>query len=209
MTVLCPSGHHSSTADYCDQCGVPIVTNPPPPQPTDVLPVIEEADTDTSPAARHEPCPACGAPRSGDDRFCEGCGLDFLAPPAATVTWEAIATADLEQFKRFPAVGVTFPADFGERRFRLDGHQLRIGRSRGGESSLEIDLAGATEDPGISRLHACLERQDDGTYTVRDLGSTNGTTLNDKPVGTDEAVPVASGDRIRVGAWTTITVRSG
>src|SRR5207253_1944263 len=74
----------------------------------------------------------------------------------------------------------------------------------------EIDLAGAHEDPGVSRLHAALERRSDGGYAIRDMGSTNGTTVNDDPapLARDTAVPLADGDRVRIGAWTTITVRS-
>ena len=47
-------------------------------------------------------------------------------------------------------------------------------------------------------------------YAIRDLGSTNGTMVNDDPVplGRDTVVPLADGDRIRIGAWTTIIVRS-
>jgi FHA domain len=213
MTVVCPSGHASATTDYCDQCGAPIASTAPPPQATAVLPVVEEADT--SPAARRAPCPVCGAQRSGDDRYCEGCGHDFLAPPlpaAAIAEWEAVASADRAQFERFAVAGVSFPNGYLERRFALDEPELRIGRSRGrpGEEAAEIDLAGNPQDPGISRLHAVLERQADGTYAVRDLGSTNGTTVNDdpQPVGTDSPVPLADGDRIRLGAWTTITIRS-
>jgi hypothetical protein len=207
MTIVCPSGHPSSTTDYCDQCGAPIAPVPPA---TAILPVVEEDDT--SPATRQQPCPACGARRSGDDRYCEGCGHDFLAPPRATSSWEAVASADRAQFERFASDGLSFPADYLERRFTLEGPEVRIGRSRGqaGEPAAEIDLAGGLEDPGVSRLHAVLERQEGGTYALRDLGSTNGTTVNDNPdrVGTDAAVPLADGDRIRVGAWTTITVRT-
>jgi hypothetical protein len=159
-----------------------------------------------------EPCAACGAPRSGDDRYCEVCGHDFLAPPSAKSVWEAVASVDRAQFSRFEAAGITFPSDYSERRFALDEAEMRIGRSRGhaGEGAPEIDLAGAPEDPGISRLHAVLERRPDGGYALRDLGSTNGTTINDDaaPVPQDTAVPLAEGDRIRVGAWTTITVQS-
>ena len=59
-------------------------------------------------------------------------------------------------------------------------------------------------------MHAVLERHDDGSYTVHDAGSTNGTTLNDdpSPVSADAGVPLSHGDRIRVGAGTTITVRT-
>jgi hypothetical protein len=214
MTVVCPAGHDSAATDYCDQCGLPIggPAASAPAHATQILPVLEEEEADTSAAAVHEPCPVCGAQRSGDDRYCEGCGHDFLAPPRTSAAWEAVARADRGQFDRYGGTDLSFPTEQVERWFTLAGAQVRIGRSRGraGESAPEIDLAATPQDPGISRLHAVLERQEDGTYAVRDLGSTNGTTVNDdpKPVGTDEAVPLADGDRIRLGAWTTIIVRS-
>jgi hypothetical protein len=196
VNAVCPRGHPSQTTDYCDQCGAPIAAASAPP-------AVEEADT--SPAALQLPCPACGAPRSGDDRYCEGCGHDFLAPPG----WEAIVTADREQFKRFATSALSFPSGHIERRISLGSEHVRIGRSRGrpGEPVPEIDLA---DDPGVSHMHAVLERRDDGTYAVRDSGSTNGTTLNDdpSPISADTGVPLSDGDRIRVGAWTTITVRT-
>ena len=215
MTVVCPSGHVSATADYCDQCGA-LIAVPATPQPTEVLSVIEEVDT--SPAARQKPCPTCGAQRSGDDRYCEGCGYDFLAPPAnstvaapATVTWEALAIADRRQFERHENRGIAFPTDSAERSFALTQAEVRIGRSRGraGETVPEIDLGVAAADPGVSHLHAVLQRQDDGCYALRDLGSTNGTMVNDdpRPISPDVLVPLADRDRIRVGAWTTIMLR--
>jgi hypothetical protein len=209
MTARCPDGHVSETADYCDQCGAPIVPGTGTSQPTEVLPVVEELDT--SPSTLRQPCPVCAAPRSGDDRYCESCGHDFLAPPPASATWEAIATADRAQFDRLAVTGVSFPDDYSERRFALSGAETTIGRSRGdpGETALGIDLAQAPVDPGISRQHAALARQGDGTYVLRDLGSTNGTTLNDNPapIAPHTAVPISDGDRIRLGAWTTITLR--
>ena len=219
MSVICPNGHESGTADYCDVCGALIAaaspaggspaTGLPVGEITEVLPVVEEVDT--SPAARREPCPACGAARSGEDRYCESCGYDFLAPPPAPSAWEAIVTADRAQFDRLAVDGVSFPADYRERRFALADGENRIGRSRGrpDESAPEIDLAGAPADPGFSRVHAALERRRDGVIVVRDLGSTNGTMVNDDPTPIDPhtAIALADGDRVRVGAWTTITVR--
>jgi hypothetical protein len=210
MTVTCPSGHASATADYCDQCGAPIAAIATPQQPTVELPIVEE--TETAPSEVREPCPVCGAPRSGDDRYCESCGYDFLAPPAPATGWEAVVSADRSQFERLRTEGLTFPGNYREQRFALNAPLMRIGRRRGRpeEPAPEIDLTGALEDPGVSKLHALLERRSDGRFAVRDLGSTNGTTVNDDPapLAQDTVVPLADGDRIRVGAWTTITVRS-
>jgi hypothetical protein len=173
-----------------------------------VLPVVDELDT--SPSVRREPCPMCGAVHSGDDRYCEGCGYDFESPAPVATTWEAVVTADREQFDRLATAGVSFPNAYGERHFPLRDGENRIGRSRGhpGEATPEIDLGIAPLDPGISRMHAVLERRADACV-LRDLGSTNGTTLNDdpSPIPPETDVPLADGDRIRVGAWTTITVR--
>jgi hypothetical protein len=215
VTAACPNGHQSDTTDYCDQCGAPIAAASPalasPPAaspPATVLPAVEEIDTSAAELA--QPCPRCGAPRSGDDRYCEECGHDFLAPPATA--WEAVAVADRGQFDRVGPPGFEFPERCPERRFPLSGPELRIGRSRGraGETIPEIDLAGDPQDPAVSHLHAELVRQADGCYAVRDLGSTNGTTVNDDPtpIGSDASVRLAEGDRIRLGAWTTITLRA-
>jgi len=209
MTVTCPRGHESLATDYCDRCGAPIAAGPPAAGGTQVLPAIDEVDT--SPAARREPCPVCGAPRSGDDRYCEGCGFDFHGPPPAAGAWEAVVSADRTQFDRLAVEGISFPADYAERKFVLADGENRIGRSRGrpDEQAPEIDLAAAPADPGVSRLHATLERRSDGVIVLRDLGSTNGTMVNDdpEPIAPETPLPLADGDRVRVGAWTTITLR--
>jgi pSer/pThr/pTyr-binding forkhead associated (FHA) protein len=51
-------------------------------------------------------------------------------------------------------------------------------------------------DPSVSRHHARLDLRDDGRYYVTDLGSTNGTFVNDRRV---TRLVLAQGDRVRVG----------
>jgi len=50
------------------------------------------------------------------------------------------------------------------------GDRLRIGRAEGNELTLS--------NPGISRHHAVIWREGDGSYTIADQGSTNGTVVN-------------------------------
>jgi hypothetical protein len=176
-------------------------------------------EVDTSPAPRQQPCPQCGAPRTGDDRYCEGCGYDFVAAPAVAAdpgngpvpaaSWEAVTSADRAQFDRLAPAGLEFPSEYPERHFPISGAEVVIGRTHPPAQPPDINLAGAPEDPAVSHRHALLERQDDGSYKLRDLGSTNGTTLNDDPtpINRDTGAPVADGDRIHLGAWTTLTLR--
>jgi hypothetical protein len=51
-------------------------------------------------------------------------------------------------------------------------------------------------DPGVSRRHAEI-RQENGRWVIADLGSTNGTRVNDSSIGT---WVLGEGDRITVGA---------
>ncbi|KJY42313.1 hypothetical protein VR41_08320 [Streptomyces sp. NRRL B-1568] len=138
--------------------------------------------------------------------------------PAVGVGWVAVVAPDREYFVSMmnrsgpEAAGLNLPAYTPELQFPLAGHQVTIGRRRHstGESP-DIDLARPPEDPGVSHQHAMLVQQPDGSWAVVDRDSTNGTTIN----GSEESiqpfvpVPLHDGDRVHVGAWTTITVRRG
>jgi hypothetical protein len=71
-----------------------------------------------------------------------------------------------------------------------------------------VDLSEPPADSGISRRHALLVRQPDGSWRLIDRDSTNGTYLNDgsEPIPGQQPVVVGDGDQIHVGAWTTITL---
>jgi hypothetical protein len=194
---------------------------PPDPAPVPPLPAGPPAAATEAPGGPGRTCPVCAMVRVADDRFCEGCGYDFttaqaLGPapadgPATQAAWEAVVTADRAYYDRVAPDGVEFPSHCPSRHFLLAGDQIRIGRqstSRGVQA--EIDLSGAPEDTAISHLHSLLIEQADGSYSLIDPGSTNGTTLNDDPtpLAANIAVPIADGDQIHLGAWTTITVRA-
>jgi pSer/pThr/pTyr-binding forkhead associated (FHA) protein len=69
------------------------------------------------------------------------------------------------------------------------GDELTVGRAEG---------CGVTipDDTFVSQVHARVFRRDGSLY-VEDLGSTNGTFVNKKPVSA--AVPLRKGDRLQVG----------
>jgi serine/threonine protein kinase len=138
------------------------------------------------------------------------------ARPAATGTWTAVVTTDRAYFDSVCAVNdqdaasISFPGELPERRVPLTGAEVRIGRrsvSRGIEP--EIDLIGPPRDPGVSRLHAKLIPAPDGSWTVVDLGTLNGITVNGQDVPSGDSVLLRPGDRIHLGAWTKITITCG
>ena len=112
----------------------------------------------------------------------------------------------------WPPPGVEFPPHCPERSFALSGR--RADASAGGAplaaSAPRSTCPARPEDTAISHLHAVLVRAPDGSYSVVDPGSTNGTTLNDDPtaLAVNSPVPLADGDRIHLGAWTTITIHA-
>jgi serine/threonine protein kinase len=136
--------------------------------------------------------------------------------PGGPATWTAVVTADRGYYDHVRAAddadagSISFPVYVAERRFRLDGSTVRIGRrSQSLHVQPEIDLAGPPRDPGVSRLHAALTAAPDGTWSVMDLGSPNGIQVNGKDVPSGGAVPLSPGDRIHLGAWTLITIVAG
>jgi pSer/pThr/pTyr-binding forkhead associated (FHA) protein len=161
-----------------------------------------------------EPCPRCLALRFGDDDpFCEVCGHRFgeeWASPSETGQWELVIAADREQYERSGATEIAFPDSPLTRVVELSADEVRIGRrSASRNAEPEVDLSTEPEDPAVSHMHALLVRQGDGSYAICDLGSTNGTTINDETeaLEANEIRPLESGDRIHLGAWTTLTVR--
>ncbi|NRQ32877.1 FHA domain-containing protein [Nonomuraea sp. NN258] len=200
--ATCPQGHASGADDYCDVCGTQMGAAPAAAAPEPV-----------------ESCPICQTPRAG--QFCEVCGHDYTgtarpAPPVTGAHWEAVTAADRTYYEKVIAEGgpdaasMAFPPYCPERSFALAGEQVRIGRrSRARNVTPEIDLTGPPEDPGVSHLHAVLLAQPDGSWTLVDPGSSNGTQVNGRPVTVNVPVPVGPGDRIHLGAWTVITIREG
>jgi serine/threonine protein kinase len=180
-----------------------------------------------------------GMAKSPDDRYdsCadfadalrDALGLDPYDPSRATptptlpitlletpVTWTAVVTADRDYYDHIQAVNdsdsqsISFPGEIPARRIPLSGAEVRIGR-RSASMGIkpEIDLMGPPRDPGVSRQHAKLIPAPDGTWTIVDLGTENGITVNGRDVPSRGSVPLNPGDRIHLGAWTKITITRG
>lgn len=80
-------------------------------------------------------------------------------------------------------------SNFFGRSFVLHSRRMVIGRSN--DSDIPLD------DPLVSKTHCVITAEEDGTFSVEDLDSTNRTFLNRKPVS--KKTPLFYGDRLILG----------
>ena len=80
--------------------------------------------------------------------------------------------------------------------YEISKSALTIGRAR--ESDIFLD------DLAVSRLHASISNQGNGTYAAKDEGSANGTKLNWQPMNKYQTYPLQEGDKIQVGQTTLV-----
>lgn len=123
-------------------------------------------------------CPVVQGRVAPVDKFCPECGF-LLAGLSVAVP---------------PGV-----ADAGHPRLEEPGgrsHRLRPGLNMVGREGTDVLLP----DKTVSRQHARVEVGDDGSVTVEDLGSTNGTQVNGALLVPHALRPLADGDRVRFGS---------
>jgi len=221
VPLQCPHCGVPRAGQFCESCGYDFtdfadggVQAPPvtrverAPAPSPARPPATPAPSAGVPSAPQAPAPAAQAtvppapatPQSG--------------PPGGGL-WTAVVTADRAYYDSVQATGapgadgISFPVYCPQRRFRLAGAEVRVGR-RSAHSGIdpEIDLTGPPADPGVSRLHAVLLRAADGSWSVVDPGSANGTLVNGTEIARDQIVALRDGDRIHLGAWTELRIIS-
>jgi pSer/pThr/pTyr-binding forkhead associated (FHA) protein len=94
---------------------------------------------------------------------------------------------------------IVHPGDQTERIYDLTGEITIIGR----DSICDIRI----HDPSISRTHARIVRVADGSYTLEDLGSTNGTYVRGYPVNGE--VALGFDEEIILGDGIIVILREG
>ena len=231
----CLKGHESTESDYCSECGVKILGAGEQPRVTNAIaPTLPQVPQNIT----LETCPACSVhrePNSGD--FCEICGYNFVTlahgevpiveghlagregdnaefspspssppsppSPAPIITWElAIAIDPSLRHPESPEA----PTNQQARAFRLDKANNLIGRNsqaRGIEPEIALDF-----DNAVSHRHALLNLQSDGSLTLRDINSSNGTKLNGVELKAMVDTLLQDGDEFTLGHWTRIAVKA-
>jgi pSer/pThr/pTyr-binding forkhead associated (FHA) protein len=143
-------------------------------------------------------CTNCGHRNQADANFCSSCGQalprETEDPQTITFAIDGSSLADEVEVDR---------ADVGAGGVLV----ATRGPNAGSEFALEhvITTAGRhpdsdifLDDVTVSRRHAELERTTTG-YVVRDVGSLNGTYLNQQLVHGDQ--PVVNGDELQIGRF--------
>jgi len=158
-------------------------------------------------------CPVCQSSNDIEAIHCIHCGaaLDGSSGDAEhrtkttdmqALTPEMIREWVLENTKEavVPTSGIAF---------YIDGHSMPayidplgefvLGRKVGTTTELLLDLAPfAGYSLGVSRRHVVIGRKEEG-YEIRDLGSVNGTWLNEERLVPHQSYPLPSGSHLRLG----------
>jgi ribosomal protein L37E len=220
ISVKCSScGAMSTEADFCSSCGTQLTPDAP----------DAGAAVSGTPAAptHHETCPKCSAERDDPSSpFCGTCGYNFVtkqggdvvppeepAPAApAPVKTVSTPTAAPSASQAGPRMDIVITVDFNKPNapkvrpslsFPLFDEESLIGRQ-----SSSVKQTVAIEDDAISKRHAIIVRNHDGSYVIRDLNSTNGTQVNGSALKAGADQPLKEGDVITMGEFTVITVQT-
>ena len=212
------------TGQFCDTCGFRASAASSGP-PESLFPPVSRPEQPFSAWSRPQPSPPVQVPAEPPTAPSAVLPPPVSPPPPAPppttpipsltgVTWTVLVASDRAYYDRMQARGlgtaVGFPAHTSERRVRLAGNQMRVGRRSPARDLVpEIDLADQPVDPGVSRLHAVLSLAPEGTWSIHDPGSANGTFVNGRELTVGEMVTLHEGDRVNLGAWTVITVHRG
>ncbi len=144
-------------------------------------------------------CSECGANLLPARRHETTMSLDQQTPQDSFAATQAPFAPIVEQTPGHPAV--TLVIMNSGRRITLDlSDDLLIGRkdnARGIFPDVDLGLVGGY-DAGVSRRHAILSYRKN-VYLIEDLGSANGTFVNDRRLSPQTPTPLANGDELTCG----------
>jgi hypothetical protein len=158
-------------------------------------------------------CPVCKTENELKATVCGHCGASLddpssdWGPKTKTTDMQALTPDTIRDWSRKEAVvpqvpdrGLAFYIEGRSDPAYIDSQaEFILGRKAGTTSEILLDLAPfGGYSLGLSRRHVLIRRNEDG-YEVLDLGSVNGTWLNEERLVPHKAHPLPSGSHLRLG----------
>ncbi|MFB7442318.1 FHA domain-containing protein [Streptomyces sp. RLB3-17] len=162
-------------------------------------------------------CTRCGNRNAENSRFCSNCGAPLrpgAVPERPSETTSTISISGLEAYDAEVTGQTQMPTLSPEAQAAVDALPLgsallvvRRGPNSGSRFLLDSDLTTAgrhpqsdifLDDVTVSRRHVEFRRAADGSFTVADVGSLNGTYVNRERI---DSVPLSNGDEVQIGKY--------
>ncbi|MFJ3673239.1 FHA domain-containing protein [Streptomyces sp. NPDC090106] len=160
-------------------------------------------------------CTRCGNRNAENSRFCSNCGAPLRATAERpSETTSTISISGIEAYDAEVTGQTQVPTLSPEAQAAVDALPLgsallvvRRGPNSGSRFLLDGDLTTAgrhpqsdifLDDVTVSRRHVEFRRQPDGSFTVADVGSLNGTYVNRERI---DSVPLNNGDEVQIGKY--------
>ncbi|MES5823999.1 FHA domain-containing protein [Streptomyces sp. RG80] len=160
-------------------------------------------------------CTRCGNRNAENSRFCSNCGAPLRGTAERpSETTSTISISGLEAYDAEATGQTQMPMLSPEAQAAVDALPLgsallvvRRGPNSGSRFLLDGDLTTAgrhpqsdifLDDVTVSRRHVEFRRQQDGSFTVGDVGSLNGTYVNRERI---DSVPLHNGDEVQIGKY--------
>lgn len=191
----CGITHLPTDGDYCEVCGFNFKTGA-----HGELPVAVQAAPTPAPAPPAAPPPQPPAIEAADPAPAMEAAVD---KGPAILGWEVTVQVDPTlKLDDSPAP----PTDYTPQVNALRSGSNLIGRNsprRGIHPEIALD-----HDDAVSHRHAILEMHGDKSLSLRDIGSSNGTSVNGKEVPQLEDIAIHDGDAITLGHWTRLVIKA-
>jgi hypothetical protein len=144
----------------------------------------------------HTYCPECGFQNPEASNYCSRCGALLTTDAGSETTMSFEIDEEGEEVDILAALGITGPALVVRSGGGMAGQSFQPaeGRTLIGRSP-ECDVF--LDDVTVSRRHAELTR-DGETFSIRDLGSLNGTYVNRRRI---ESAVLEDGDEVQIGKY--------
>ena len=126
------------------------------------------------------------------------------ADPAALTGTEALDSTGGEEAP--PVPDAVLLVSENDREFRLSSSdETTVGRPDPATGlTPDIDLSGLEHSLTLSRRHAQIRRGEDGFYVTEEVGTSNGTFVNERRIDTGVPVKLNQGDHVRFGLVDTV-----